>query len=91
MGSCSASDINELRDELRKNFDEIIYLNTENLKNMANNQISVFDGVAPEGLLKNTLTFYADNNSINICFHHSILTTIFKNHVDNFISRGKEI
>ncbi len=85
MGSLSASDIRELRDELSKNFNDIIYLNAENLKNMASGEISVFEGVVPEGCLKDTLTFYADSNSINICFHHSILTKIFKSHVDTFI------
>jgi hypothetical protein len=85
MGSLSVNDINELRNELSTNFDEIIYLNRENLSMMVSGEITVFEGVAPEGRLQNTLTFYSQENTIMICFCHSILRRIFKANVDSFI------
>jgi hypothetical protein len=88
MGSLSVNDILQLKADLAKNFNEIIYLNSDNLKNLANGQINMFEGIAPEGPLKNTLIFYSQDNSILICFCHSILHRIFKNHVDTFIKNG---
>lgn len=91
MGSLSHEETLELKNEMYQHFSNIVRLNTATLEKMKDGEITECVAIVPDGVLRNNLHFYTNKEDayIYFCFGYTILTSIFKEHLDTFIQNSK--